>query len=714
MPTIARASARLPHSAVLPVLALLGGCPEDASPTGSPARQQAERALADAKALDDPLERQLAVLDAVTGSRAFPDAEVASICEAELASPVLRERCTRFLERTHLRGGAPAAHAPGGAAAPVPPGVCRGSEGSALDHCLAERALAEASGPIEAVAPLLAAIAEPARRGQAVCAVLQAGAMPGSADRLAELESLVPLAPTPWDGEAWSILASDLPFRLDRSCRRGGSPGCEALLAERLLPAAVRGCDHAGAMAAQCFDHLCAAMAELAVSEAREEPAPILQAVLAARAGQVGAMDARALSQPRCAALWAGRKAAQILGEAQAAVALCDRLLDGDRDACLSGLAEESLRGWLRAHPAAGETELVDLVTGPSSALAAATPDALEPWLSCAAFSVLTFELEASLSARRLPGARLLGLRDARPGCAWARVPVGGTTRAPSLLLLTLDATPAEALAPWSGSAGACCETLAGLARRGTVLLQARAVAPMTLPTHASILTGLRPAAHGVWTDDRGTLGDAPVTLAEALAQAGYRTAAFVASDVLDDRSGLAQGFSAYRDPVADGRACVRDGPLPRLDAAEVTGRAIAWLDEALPGGEGPPFFLWVHYFDADDPAALPPGAPGDARDAALAEVDAQIGRLLTALRARDRERDCVVAAIGDHGVGAGYRHVPLLLAGPGIASGLALGDPRSQEDLMPTLLELLGQPPLLALDGESFAGSLATPGGRP
>jgi len=282
--------------------------------------------------------------------------------------------------------------------------------------------------------------------------------------------------------------------------------------------------------------------------------------------------------------------------------------------------------------------------------------------------------------------------------------------RPPSLLLVTIDAIPAAALGPWSGRSPSPSPNLDALALRGAKVAQARAVAPVTLPTHTSILTGLAPARHGAWTNEQGPVSGELQTLAELLAREGYRTAAFVASDVLDDSHGLAQGFELYRDPVAVDSERIPGGPLPRLDAREVTGRALAWLGQISAAEPQAPFFAWVHYFDAHAPLdPAPPGDPRfrDGREAALFRIDEQLGRLLGSLEGRQRAQDCLVAVIGDHGVGPDYRHVPLLLAGPGIAAGAVVDQPVSQVDLMPTLLELLGRAPGAELDGASFAASL-------
>ena len=81
------------------------------------------------------------------------------------------------------------------------------------------------------------------------------------------------------------------------------------------------------------------------------------------------------------------------------------------------------------------------------------------------------------------------------------------------------------------------------LARQGTLFRQAYSHAPLTCPSHASILTGLLPTRHGVRDNGGYVLRRDVTTLAERFGEAGYRTGAFVSAFVLDRRFGLARGF---------------------------------------------------------------------------------------------------------------------------------------------------------------------------
>ncbi len=280
----------------------------------------------------------------------------------------------------------------------------------------------------------------------------------------------------------------------------------------------------------------------------------------------------------------------------------------------------------------------------------------------------------------------------------------------PSLVLLTLDTTRADYLGSY-GRSEARTPVLDALAARGTRYARAVTPSPLTLPAHASLLTGLDPPQHGVRDNGTAALGDVP-TLATVLGSRGYATGAFVASRVLDRRFGLARGFEVYDDRMAAER--VGEYGYPERDAAAVTTAAIAWLEELPPTR---PYFLWVHYYDPHAPCQ-PPAAfrdPGDLYGGEIAGMDRAIGRLLAALPGSAEGR--IVAAVGDHGEALGehgerthglflYRsvlEVPLILAGPGVQAGKVVAGTVPTRRLAATVLELLEGP--AALPGPGLPG---------
>jgi arylsulfatase A-like enzyme len=276
----------------------------------------------------------------------------------------------------------------------------------------------------------------------------------------------------------------------------------------------------------------------------------------------------------------------------------------------------------------------------------------------------------------------------------------------PSLVLITLDTTRADFVGrPRPASSGeSLTPNLDGLARTGARFVDAVTPAPLTLPAHCSLLTGLDPPAHGVRDNGMGGLPPDIPTLAAVLAKRGYTTAAFVSSRVLDRRFGLDRGFATYDDRMVAEN--VGEQGYPERDARAVTDAALAWA-RALPKGR--PYFLWIHYYDPHAPYR-PPG-DWSARSAAeryageIAYMDSQIGRLLKGLPETGGLR--LVAAVGDHGEMLGehgekehgillYRSslsVPLILSGPHVPSGTEIRELVGTRALPATLLTVLGFP---------------------
>ncbi|RKY18760.1 MAG: hypothetical protein DRQ55_12525, partial [Planctomycetota bacterium] len=198
-------------------------------------------------------------------------------------------------------------------------------------------------------------------------------------------------------------------------------------------------------------------------------------------------------------------------------------------------------------------------------------------------------------------------------------------------LLITLDTTNPGALGCYGGAQG-LSPALDALARESVVYDYAHSVAPLTLPAHASMLTGLYPLRHGVRDNGHTPLPAAAATLAEFAAEAGLQTAAFVAAAVMDAPYGLDQGFDVYRTPRA-GSAQVGGSPGSR-PGAEISADAVRWLRER---DTSRPFFLWVHYFEPHAPYEPAPRfldrVAGDAYLGEVAAMDDAVGALLSVLR---------------------------------------------------------------------------------
>jgi arylsulfatase A-like enzyme len=223
-----------------------------------------------------------------------------------------------------------------------------------------------------------------------------------------------------------------------------------------------------------------------------------------------------------------------------------------------------------------------------------------------------------------------------------------------SVLLVTFDTTRPDAFGCTGGRTGATPHVDA-LAAEGIVFDAARTVAPLTLPAHASMLTGLVPLRHGLHDNGLEALSPAAQSLAELAREQGFATGAFVGSLVLDRAYGLDQGFDVYTAPADVGD--VHDLHFSERPAAEVAADAIAWLDGAA---REQPFFCWLHFYDPHAPH-LPklvtpaPPAPGDplgwtAYLAEVQEADAALGRVIDVLKRQQRYDDTTILVTADHG----------------------------------------------------------------
>jgi arylsulfatase A-like enzyme len=267
------------------------------------------------------------------------------------------------------------------------------------------------------------------------------------------------------------------------------------------------------------------------------------------------------------------------------------------------------------------------------------------------------------------------------------------------IVIITLDTTRADRL-PVYGFPAPEMPHLARLAREGVVFDRATSVAPLTLPAHCSLFTGLFPPAHGVRDNADPSLSPDHTTLAETLREQGFKTGAFVGSAVLDADRGLAQGFDHYAG-VADIGVPVQTAAAWRR-ANEVVTDAIQWLE----GIEGR-FFLWAHLYDPHRPYDPPEPFRSRYTDPYVGEIafaDSQIGRLLDALERRTMLDRTIVVVAGDHGESLGdhgerdhgvfvYQstlNVPLIIRAPQVRSR-RIADVVRLVDVMPTVLELLG-----------------------
>ncbi len=254
----------------------------------------------------------------------------------------------------------------------------------------------------------------------------------------------------------------------------------------------------------------------------------------------------------------------------------------------------------------------------------------------------------------------------------------------PNLVIVLVDCLRADALPPYGGDPAWFPESGPRLAQ-GMVFADVMASTTWTRASVASLFTGKIPEHHGAVDWDYLLADDQP-TLATALGERGYRTAAFIATrHAVNGESGFARGFDAFHH--------LSEPPLPYARAATVTDDALRWLDESgasRAGGERQPVFAYVHYLDPHTPylsgGPRNPARPAAARrgyQAELAYLDGHLARLLDGMAARLTGPTYVLITadhgeeLGEHGgLGHGhtlYRellHVPAVLLDLASAAG--------------------------------------------
>ena len=287
-----------------------------------------------------------------------------------------------------------------------------------------------------------------------------------------------------------------------------------------------------------------------------------------------------------------------------------------------------------------------------------------------------------------------------------------------NVLLVTLDTLRADAVGSYGGKAAT--PNLDRLAAGGARFTFAHAHAVLTLPSHASILTGRYPYEHGIRDNAGFRLRPGESTLAASLKRVGFATGAFVSAFTVDQRYGLNAGFDVYDDKVSEvGSTAEIAVPERRADAT--VSSALSWI-----GAQDRKWFAWVHLFDPHAPYAAPPDwaarYPSDAYAGEVAWTDFALGPLLA--RLEQEARPTLVVITADHGEGLGEHgemthgtfgyeasiHVPLIVAEviphTPPRRGVVSDAGARHVDVAPTILASLG----LAVDdvsGESLLPSI-------
>jgi arylsulfatase A-like enzyme/Tfp pilus assembly protein PilF len=283
--------------------------------------------------------------------------------------------------------------------------------------------------------------------------------------------------------------------------------------------------------------------------------------------------------------------------------------------------------------------------------------------------------------------------------CSRSRPPLA----ARHFVLVTIDTLRADRVGAYSGVD--LTPRLDRIAREGAYATNAMAHVPLTRPSHATILSGLLPWELGVRDNlSPAELPSSPL-LAEILKSAGFRTAAFVSSIVLERRGGFGRGFDRYDDDFPKTQSADLLNTLQK-PGAESLRAAVAWLENERATSH---IFLWLHLYEPHDPYEPPEPYASRYRDrlydGEVAYTDTLVGQLDDALERLGLKSQTLLAVASDHGEGLGDHQetlhgffvyqttlaVPLILRGPGIVGGGRIDANVGLVDLLPTALDLLG-----------------------
>ncbi|OGX37508.1 MAG: hypothetical protein A3C53_04555 [Omnitrophica WOR_2 bacterium RIFCSPHIGHO2_02_FULL_68_15] len=290
----------------------------------------------------------------------------------------------------------------------------------------------------------------------------------------------------------------------------------------------------------------------------------------------------------------------------------------------------------------------------------------------------------------------------------------------PNVVLVTIDALRADRFSR-DGYPRPTSPTIDALIAQGVYCPNTIAHSSWTLPSTASIVTGLAPMRHGALRDDQ-RLPDALVTLPEWFRQAGYATAVIQANQFLHEQYGFCQGVDRYYfDPGAS--------PEHPIRADAQMAYAARWISQL----RRQPFFLWLHLMEVHAPYGgyFPPATitrfgqtDNDKYDAAIRMLDERLDTLRQILRDQQLSARTLLVVTSDHGEefgdhgGTGHGHtlyqelirVPLILHWPGrLPAGTVVTPMVRHIDLFPTIAELVGLP-APSVDGQSLVPLIRHP----
>ncbi|MHC4531046.1 MAG: sulfatase-like hydrolase/transferase [Planctomycetota bacterium] len=290
-----------------------------------------------------------------------------------------------------------------------------------------------------------------------------------------------------------------------------------------------------------------------------------------------------------------------------------------------------------------------------------------------------------------------------------------------NVILISIDTCRADYL----GCYGYPRETTPNIdmvAREAVLFNHALTPVPLTLPGHASMLTGTIPPYHGVHYNIGYRLEESNLTTAEILQKNSYTTGAIISSFVLDAQFGLAQGFDSYNDRFVEPIESVYRS---ERRADEVSRFACSWLESH----RDEPFFLFVHYYDPHSPYLPPePFALQFADNPYAGEIaytDYYIGQVIKKLKDLNLYESTLLIITSDHGESLfehsekehGYFiyqstvHVPLIIRVPGGPKGKTVNEAVGLIDIAPTICSMLGITPPSTVQGTDLSCFLGKKG---
>ena len=324
---------------------------------------------------------------------------------------------------------------------------------------------------------------------------------------------------------------------------------------------------------------------------------------------------------------------------------------------------------------------------------------------------------------------------------------------APNVILLTVDTLRADHLSGF-GYELPTTPFLDSLAKESVVFQNAVPTWTKTNQSFAGILTGKYCFSTGIGDEVASILPRRNVTMAEALKNEGYRTAALVSNANLSRYFGFSDGFDEYVELWQKQKGPARERGWDTAD--QVTERGVRWLSK----NHKKKFFLWVHYidphtpytppasyqnlFNSKAPADIPSEVPlekmkpstrlGNRRDLAfyvaqydgeIRFTDDQIRLFVERVRELGLLDNTLLIFTADHGEGFGEHelyfdhgkfvyqtdaHVPLMIRYPKEIPGPRNVDSVvSLADLFPTVLDFLQIAPPLNISGQSLRSLLVS-----